>query len=837
MNPTSVITVSLQLFSFRGFFLLSCFVFVNIGFSFASDVKCVIYSDTAVYRVNGKVISNQKPVEFARFALRKTGVNKIISGGLTDTIGHYKFIIKESGNYSLTVYNIGTDSVSVPFTLALIKDIQLPDITLVQKRNDLSEVVITGKKPYIERKIDRTTINVGASILNEGANALEVLKKAPGVAVDPNGEVSLRGKSGVLVLIDDKPTYLSSENLATYLKSLPSSVLDKIELMTNPPAKYDGQGVAGVINIKTKKSKIQGFNGSASLSYGQAIYAQTNASVNFNYRINKVNLFANTSYNTQKSYRRLTLQRTNLDGNGNIESVFNQTSYFRPITRSPSLKAGMDYYLSPRTTLGIVLIGSISNSNDRSPVNSAIYNNKNILDSTINSDNSAKGKFNNKGINLNFSHELDTLGQILTFDFDYVKYNTSTDQNFLNNTYRSEGSLVSAQQITSSLPSSIDIYSVKGDYVHPLKNGAKIEAGVKSSYVNTNNEANYFDIVNNVSTVNNNLTNKFLYKENINAAYLNFNKEFKRFSLQTGIRLENTNIKGHQLGSEVRRDSLFHQNYLSLFPTVYLSYKLDSTGKNQLNFSFGRRIGRPNYQELNPFVKLVDKYTYFSGNPFLKPQYSYNYDLSYSYNSKFSISLYYNYTKDIQKEIIEQKDNIFISTVGNIGEENYFGLYTDMTLNPASWWESNIHGELMNTGYKGQINTIYVNQNKNYFNIRVYNQFKLSDTWSAELSGFYLSSMLRAGQILAKSIWSMNAGIQKKVMKNKGSIRLNASDIFHTHQQDGNFINIPNLLSSYKNYMDTQVVTIGFNYNFGSMKSKNRRDTSGADSEKNRVKN
>lgn len=836
MNPTSVIAANLNPLFFRRCLLLSYLFFINVTFSFASAKKYIIAGDTStVYRIRGKVLSNQKPVEFARFALKKAGMNKIISGGLTDTLGNYKLTIKDSGNYSLTVYNIGTDSISVPFSLALLKDIQLPDIILIQKRNDLSEVVITGKKAYIEHKIDRTTINVGASISNEGVNALEVLRKSPGVTVDANGEVSLRGRSGVLVLIDDKPTYLSSENLATYLKSLPSSLLDKIELMTNPPAKYDGQGGAGVINIKTKKTKVQGFNGSASLSYGQAIYSQTNANVNFNYRVNKVNLFANTGYNSQRSYRRLELQRTYLNESGDIMSVFNQTSYFRPLNRNPNLKMGMDYYLSPRTTLGIVLVGSISNSNDRSPVNSAVYNNKNVLDSTINSDNSTKSKFNNGGVNLNFSHELDTLGKILTFDLDYVKYNTNTDQNFLNNIYRSDSQ--ASAQITSHLPSNISIYSVKSDYVHPLKGKAKLEGGIKSSYVNTDNEANYFNVINNISTINNDLTNRFQYKENINAAYLNFNKEFKRFSVQTGIRLENTNIKGHQLETEVRKDSLFRQNYFSLFPTAYFSYKLDSAGKNQLNFSFGRRIGRPNYQELNPFVKVIDKYTYFSGNPFLKPQYSYNYDLSYNYKGKFSVSLYYNYTKDIQKEIIQQNDNIFISTVGNIGEEKYFGLYTDLTLNSASWWESNIHGELMNIAYKGQINTVYVDQNKNYFNIRINNQFKLSDTWSAELSGSYISSMLRAGQIIAKPIWDVNAGVQKKVMKNKGSIRLSARDIFHSYLQDGTFINIPNVLSNYKNYMDTQVITIGFNYNFGIMKSKSRRNTAGAESEQNRVKN
>lgn len=791
------------------------------------------------YQIKGRVLDiNHQAIGSAAITIRELNTDKIIKQTVTDTSGRFLLQVSQQGTYLVDISAIGMDSLSVSLILADKQVVEMEDIILTTLPNNLKEVAIVRKKAYIEQRIDRTVINVGALISNEGANALEVLQKSPGVSVDINGAVSLRGRSGVLVLIDDKPTYLSAENLATYLRSLPSSVLDRIELMSNPPAKYDAEGGAGVINIKTKKSKLNGLNGSASFNLGQAIYVQKSASANMNYRTDKFNLFANGSYSVQKSFRRLELERNYFDAAGNLSSVFNQTSYFKPVTRNPTLKAGVDYYISPRTTIGLVFTGSLSSTKDKNPGISKVYNSAHVLDSTIIADNSSSSKFNSGAINLNFSHEFDTLGRVINFDADYVSYSTKTDQIFINDISDNNGAFLSSDKITNNLPSDISIYTVKTDYTHPLKGKAKFEAGLKSSYVSTDNNASYFNVINNISTINNNLTNQFLYKENINAAYLNFNKEFKRFSFQAGLRMENTNINGHQVGGSVRPDSLFTQHYTNLFPTAYLSYKLDTAGDHKLNFSYGRRIGRPYYQDLNPFIKLVDKFTYFSGNPFLRPQKASNYDLSYNFKGKLKVALYYNHTTDIQKETIEQDNGILISRVGNLGEEKYKGIYIDLNLTPFSWWESNTHSELMNIAYKGKLYDSYVDQNKNYFNLRLNNQFNLDHGWSAELSGWYLSSMLRAGQIVANSLWIANAGIQKKVLKDQGTIRLSARDIFHTFRQDGKFINIPNIAATYHNYIDSQVATIGFTYNFGSAGNKRqKRDTGGADSEKQRVKN
>jgi outer membrane receptor protein involved in Fe transport len=538
-------------------------------------------------------------------------------------------------------------------------------------------------------------------------------------------------------MIDDKPTYLSAQNLATYLRSLPSSSLDQIELMDNPPAKYDAAGNAGVINIKTKKNTTRGFNAVVSADYVQGFYSRTNESINLNYRINKVNFFANLAYDGDRTYRRLEIDRNYLDANGNTTSSLKDISYFRPTNHNADIKAGLDFFISPKTTWGIVYTGNLSNSYDNSPVNSLLYGANGGLDSTINTMNTSASKFNSNGINLNYTHKFDSVGRQLNFDLDYIRDVSGNNQTFLNNTFLPDGTLTNSTTLTDNLPAYINIYSAKADYVHPLKGKAKLEAGAKSSYVNTDNAANYFNVVNGVSSIDYNSTNRFLYKENINAAYVNFNKNFGRFSIQTGLRVENTNGNGLQLGNAERPDSSFVNHYTNLFPTAYFSYNLDTAGHNVMIASYGRRIGRPNYGSLNPFTFFVDDYTRFSGNPFLKPQFTDNYKLAYSFRSLFTVALAYNYTADVQNETIHREGDVFISTTGNIGKQKTLDFSVTTNFQPAKWWTVNLYGEVYRNTYQSAFYTGYLNQSQVTFAGNGNNQFTFSNGWSAELSGFF----------------------------------------------------------------------------------------------------
>ena len=312
-------------------------------------------------------------------------------------------------------------------------------------------------------------------------------------------------------------------------------------------------------------------------------------------------------------------------------------------------------------------------------------------------------------------------------------------------------------------------------------------------------------------------------------------KTFGRFSLQTGLRIENTNGNGHQLGNAERADSSFINHYTDLFPTAYFSYNLDTTGHNVLVLSYGRRIGRPNYGSLNPFTFFVDEFTYFSGNPFLKSQFTDNYKLAYSFKSLFTVAAAYNYTSNVQGETIHRNGDVFISTTGNIGQQKTLDFSVNTNLQPAKWWTINLYAEVYNNTYQGAFYTGYLNQSKVTFSGNGNNQFTLSKTWSAELSGFYDSGGTY-GQFITLPKGMLNAAIQKKILNNKGTIKLNMRDIFHTFSPSGTITNIVDATATFHNFVDTQVATLAFTYSFGKLtNTPQKRETGGADSEQGRA--
>jgi len=810
--------------------LLFLSLFICILFNFAR-------AQSTGGKISGVVLDNaKKPLDGATVTLLAAKDSSAISSQLAGLDGSFIFQNLENNTYLVRVTYIGyPDFFSGKVIISGRQTVKLPAFILASNGKTLNAVSVTAQKSFIEQKIDRTVVNVGALLSNTGTNALEVLEKTPGVQVDADGNITFKGKSGVLVMIDDKPTYLSAANLATYLKSLPASELDQIELMDNPPAKYDAAGNAGVINIKTKKNTKRGFNAVASADYAQGFYGRSSENINMNYRIDKVNLFANLSYDEQHNFRRLEIDRDYFDANGDQTSSLKDISYFRPTSYNTNIKTGMDFYASSKTTWGIVYTGNIERDHDNSPVYSLLYGANGALDSTINTSNASKNSFNSNGINVNYTHKFDSTGRELTFDLDYIRDVSGSNQLFVNNTVLPDGTLTNSTTLSDNLPSYIDIYSAKADYTHPLKGKAKLEAGVKSSYVNTDNAANYYNIANGISTIDYNNTNRFLYKENINAAYINFNKSFGRFSLQTGLRVENTNGDGNQLGNAEKADSSFVNHYVNLFPTAYLSYNLDTAAHNVLVASYGRRIGRPNYGSLNPFTFFVDEFTYFSGNPFLKPQFTDNYKLAYSFRSLFTIAAAYNYTTNVQGETIHRDGDIFISTTGNIGQQKTLDFSVNTNLQPAKWWTINLYAEVYNNTYEGAFYTGYLDQSKVTFAGNGTNQFTISPTWNAEISGFFDSGGTY-GQFVTLPKGMLNAALQKKILNNKGSIKLTMQDILHSFSPSGTITNIADATATFHNTVDTRVATLAFTYSFGkSTNTPQKRETGGADSEQSRA--
>jgi Outer membrane protein beta-barrel family/Carboxypeptidase regulatory-like domain len=781
--------------------------------------------------------ADNKPLAGMTITLLSASDSTVIATTSSSVNGAFELSNIKNAPYNLMVSGIGFATYRQALNLTTQTSQKLPAITMHRESRSLQEVSVTASKGFTEQKIDRTVVNVNALISNNGANALEVLEKTPGVQVDADGTITFKGKTNVLVMIDDKPTYLSGSNLVNYLRSLSASSLNQIELMDNPPAKYDAAGNAGVINIKTKKNLTRGFNGTLAGNLSQGFYTRTDENLALNYRVKKVNVFANLTYNYDRNFRRLEINRDYFDGNQQPLSSFTGITYFRPYNYNSGVKVGMDYFLSSKTTWGIVFTGNDSRSHDNSPVYSYLYSKTNALDSSILGQTSGRSSFRDAGVNLNYSHNFDSAGTSLTFDLDYVRYTSGNQQQFLNDTYLPDGTQTATQLLTNNLPGFVNIYAAKTDYSMKLPGNAKMESGLKSSFVNTDNVADYFNVIGGVSSVDLNNSNRFLYKENINAGYLNFNKDWKRISIQTGLRLENTNGHGHQLGNAVHTDSSFTKSYVNLFPTGFISYKLDTAGNQNLVLSYGRRIGRPNYSSLNPFIYFVDKFSQFAGNPFLKPQFTDVYKLTYNYKSLINATLSYNYTTDLESETIRIEKGIFISTTGNIGVNKNLDFSVSSNFSPAKWWTVNLFGEVYNNKFIGGFYTAALNQARTSASFNMNSQFKFGKGWSAEVSGFYNSNRLY-GQFVLIPTEMINFGAQKKIMRDKGTLRLNLRDAFRTFTPSGTINYVQGTNAAFHNKLDTQVLTVGFTYNFGKkIDTPNRRTEGSADTEKSRVGN
>lgn len=812
------------------------FAFLSAWLCFALNVA---QAQTATGKISGLVReAGGEPAIAATVKLNQLSDTSVVKSTQTDITGRFTFNDLKPGDFVVEVTAVGfkghrSGTIRVNAGAAAA---DLPVIILQKDAVNLKQVEIAAQRDVIEQKVDRTVVNLGASISSTGASALEVLERMPGVLVDQSGNITFKGRTGVMIMIDDKPTYLSGDNLANYLKSIPASQLEQIELMTNPPARYDASGNAGVINIKTKKSKAAGFNGTINASVGRAAYPFTNESLALNYRTGKVNVFANAAYDIRNFYRRLDLVRRYFDANGVQTSSYTEEAYFHPLNYNPSLKLGVDYDLSRKTTLGMVLTGNINTGTNPNPVTSTLRNAAGAIDSTIIADNSTKSRFKNGGINLNMLHRFDSLGRSLSLDLNYLGYDNTRTQAFQNTSYNKFGVPGGSQHIVDTLPTHINIYTAKADYSHPLRGKATLSTGVKTSYVNTDNAAYYYNVAGDKQTVDEGRTNRFIYKESIQAAYFNFNKEWKRLSFQSGLRMEYTDARGHQLGNSKGADSSFVNRYGSLFPTAYVLYKLDTAGSHSVKASFGRRIDRPYYQDLNPFVVILDKYSAFVGNPFLRPQYSNNYELTYSYKKLISVSMVYSLLTNYQVEHDYQQGDIFFASTINLGRAISKGINANLTFPPAKWWNFTLYTQLYHNSFEGQLKNAYLNSSRTFFYATTTSQLAFGKGWSGEFTAFYQSKSIW-GQFATRERKQVNIGMQKKVLNNKGAIKLSARDIFRSNFSAGEITNLGNVKATYHNDNANRNVILGFSYNFGSNAKNQRKRDTGAEAEAGRAGN
>ncbi len=792
-------------------------------------------------KITGKIIkSDQTAVEGIVISLIDSATEVLIKTEISDFEGKFMFESLPANNYVVAIDDAEYKSYEsqLLFISSQGGEIILQNIVLTESEAiNLEGVTIVKKLPFVERKLDKTIVNVDAMLSSAGSDAMEILEKAPGITVDQNGTITFKGKTGVSVFVDDKPTYLSGSQLEAYLKSLPAGMLSQIELMTNPPAKYEAAGNAGVINIKTKKSKSKGFFGSVSsrLSQGQATHSRNG--VNLNYKNDKLRVYGNLNYASQRFLSELYIFRLYKNDDGTTKTLFHQDSDIDVSQNTANGRIGMDYYLSEKTTLGISFSGLSKTGTDKTKGRSRLTNAAAVLDSTIVANNREKNDFRNLGINLNFSRDFDSLGTKLTADMDLLLYADDVKQRFRNSIYYPDNSLVSNDASTGKLPSNINIYAFKTDYSKPLKHDGLFETGYKVSYSKTDNIAAYSDVLGNVEVPNYDTSNHFKYDEVVNAIYVNYNRSFGRLSLQSGLRLENTVSKGNQLGNIIKPASQFKNEYTNLFPTFYAMYKLDSIADKQLVFSYGRRIERPYYRDLNPFLSPLDKFTFYAGNPYLNPSFSDNFELSYRYKSLFSTTFSYARAKDQIDETIEIRDEIYYSRPGNIGKTETYSINVESEIPITKWYSASFYSELTNLVYKSKLYTETLDTNGTFFYFQINNKFTFAKSWAAEIFGSYISG-IASGQVTTEPKGGVNFTIQKKILQEKGTLRFGVNDIFLTQINAGIINNLRNTYADYRNVGDTRYASLTFTYSFGkAFESKNSQPRSSAESEQNRVKN
>jgi iron complex outermembrane receptor protein len=813
----------------RRFVLMICF----LACSLISIAQQPIKGSVTIRIANG--------TEGATVELLKEKDSSLVKVAITDKEGNALFENIPLGNYlaRITLVNFTTQYTSRIQLSETQTSVSLPVITLLPKSGDLSGVTVSARKPFIQRLTDRIVVNVENSIVSAGSSAMEVLERSPGVNIDQNDVISLRGKTGVIIMIDGKPTAMSGADLANYLRGLPSAAIERIDIITNPSARYDAAGNSGIIDIRMKKDQRLGVNGTLTAGYGQGVYPKANAGGTFNYRNKKINVFGNYNYAYRIGLNHLILDR-NFFSNGTYNGGDLKDNYAKMPFSSHTTRIGMDYFPSKKTILGFVVNGNFNHFTRRNTNTSTVINPSKQATSKFNSFATNNDHGNNLVANINFKHTFDSTGKELTADVDYGEYNSNSLTHNATSYYNLNGSSLQPDYILNGdQDGKLTFKTGKIDYVNPLKKGARFEAGFKTSFVSSDNDAQFFDVSSGTPQNDVNKTNHFLYHENNNAGYLNIKKEWTRFDIQVGLRGEHTQIKTEQLKGNIKFDS----SYFQFFPSAFFNYKLGED--KTLGMSVSRRIDRPGYGQLNPFLFLIDVTTYATGRPGLLPQLTWSYEMSYTVKS-LSVSLNFSHTKDPQDiaiakfrdvfPAIPSDDNVTVQIPINLSSSDYYGMSVSAPVKITKWWNMISNGDLYYQHFNGVLGTTILKRGKPSLDLRTNNTFTFKKGWTAELNGTF-NSAGQAGFMVFDPRWGISAGGQKAVMKGKGTVRFNITDIFWT--------NLPKAVITYDNYIEkwhaireTRVANLTFTYRFGNNKVQAaRRRTTASEEERERAGN
>lgn len=792
-------------------------------------LSIAVYAQTGT--LSGKLTDEKgKPVSFANVTVLRSNDSSFAAGALTDTTGNFSITTPGQGSYVLRFSAIGfREFKTAPFEVAAADFARnFGTLTLKTDAKVLQDVSVVALRPTIVQLADRMVVSVEGTAMAAGNTAYAVLSRAPGVFIDADGNIQLNGRSGVTVMLDGKLTYLSARDLRTLLEAMPAENLKNIEIITNPSAKYDAEGNSGILNINLRKNTQQGMNGSVYTTYNYNFKQQHGGSAggNINHKSGKWNSFLNVDAARRVGGRDATFTRIFY---GTQTTYFDQDAIGNYLNQGPpSVRLGTDYSFNNNHTLG-AMASFVKNTGDQEFLTDTyIGNEPKEAAQLIEADNISTNTYRNFTTNLHYTGKLDTLGTLLTADLDYVKI---TNRGFTN-MYNYYTNLVNGQKtqdfLYTNTPSGFDIYSGKIDLTLPIKNGYKIETGAKASRVISENDFSFY--FNNGSLVLDPLrTNHFKYNESIYAGYVNWSGPLsKNITVQTGLRLEHTaSIANLITSGEVTR-----RNYTNLFPSVFLQQKVSKD--YGINYSYSRRLTRPNYGALNTFKAYRDPYTWYQGNAYLRPQYTNAFSITQTFKQVYILTLNYQLHKDAMAEvpIINVDEAVTVYTTGNLSKGKSMGLSAVAPLKITKKWDSQNTMTLSYTKNETETNLGKVVNDQLFAMLQSSHTILLPAKVRMELN-VLLRGPAANGLYTMAPMHRLDIAFKKTLLK-KLDVTVNAVDVFKTFRYVWT-TDIGGQVNDFDQYFRVRTIGVSLRYNFSKGQKVEQKRRSGTVEEVNRT--
>ena len=750
-----------------------------------------------------------EPVPYANIIVYQSSDSSLLKGTVSEMNGTFQVSVPQNVELYLKLSAVGYKKV-ITETFILTQAKQTYDFGEISVPEDLglmSEVKVTALRPQVVMEADKMVVSVEGTALAAGSTVYEVLEKAPGVFVDQEGNIQLNGKAGVQIMIDGRLSYLSAEDLQTMLQGMSAENLKNIEIINNPSAIYDAQGNSGIINITLKKNTLKGINGSL---HGGANYNGLpgyQAGMNLNHKKGKLNSFVNADFSRRNRIRDADLYRVVIDNEG-VPSYFDQEAKQAQVRLVPSLRMGTDYDLNDKHSVGVMLNFYAQREDDSFKFNSLLS--KNNLDTTIISNNQMNREFLNSRANVHHIFKLDTNGTKLTTDLNYIRLTNQGNSTFSNDYFVGDNlTFVKSDLLKTNNPSYYDILSGQIDFERKLGQRHKLETGIKASSVTSDNDLQFYIVEGDNRQYDSERSNHFVYKEQILMAYTSFSGRLSdNLSYNAGLRAEQTYSEGNSitLNTTTKRD------YFNLFPSLFLQHKVSDN--YQVNYNYSRRIDRPDYDNLNPFIFYLDPKTWAQGNPYLRPQFSHSVGITQTFMQQYNLVLNASITDDVITELPIQnaEDGTTVFQQTNLARRYNYTATAVVPFQPFKWWGINNNATVFYQDFSFDYQGVDISRKQTTVMLRLANTFSVGKGVRLELNANYQSGLVWGLFEIAPQ-WGMDFGVKKSFFKDKLSATVNVSDIFRTRQWSGN-TNYGGNINEISQYFGQQAIGFSLRYNF-----------------------